>query len=283
MVAVLAPVAGVALGSAIGDVKDCGEEVKVDVAAAPEIAPVLADYAKSWTATAAPSKGVCVSVEVKPMDSASVAAGFAKKHGVDLDLGGSPVNRVELPDVWVPESMTWLARLGGDLKGVLAADEVSSVAESRVGLAVPESKEGDNPPTGSWGDATVTARDPRVDAASLALAIGSVKDSKAKPSFDADGLEVVSNAQWMIHNKENPGDKWTFVEPSPPLRPFDYPYVTLSKQDDELRKATEAFKSALVSDKFTGPLSEHGMSKAGPYPQPVAPEDVEAALKQKWA
>lgn len=282
MVAVLAPVAGVALATTIGDVKECADDVKVTVAAAPEIAPVLADYAKSWSASAAPAKGVCVSVQVEAIDSASVAAGYAEKHSADLDLGDAKTERVKLPDVWVPESMTWLARLGGDLDGELATEEISSVAESLVGVAIPESEQGGNPPAGSWSEATVDIGDPRYDAAALALAMGTVKESKGVPKVAGDGLKVVSHSQLQSHNAQKPDDKWVFAEPSPALRPFDYPYITATKQSAELRKATEAFRAALVSDKFTGPLAEHGMSKAGPYPQPIEPTDVKKALNQDW-
>lgn len=282
MVAILTPVAGVALASAIGDVKDCGDDVQVNVAAAPEIAPVLADYAAAWSKTAAPAKGVCVSVKVSAADSASVAKAFAEKHGAELDLGDAETKPVKLPDVWVPESMTWLARLGGDLDGALATGEVSSVAESVVGLAIPESQQKDNLAAGNWGEATVDIGDPRSDAAALAVAMGTAKESKAVPAVAGDGLKVVSHSQLQFHNDQNPDDMWVFAEPSPALRPFDYPYVTPNRQSDELRKATEAFRAALVSDKFTGPLTEYGMSKAGPYPQPVDPGDVEKALGQDW-
>lgn len=282
MVAILTPVAGVALASAIGDVADCGENVDVTVAAAPEIAPILSDYAKSFSADAAPAKGVCVSVTVKSADSASVAAAYAKKYSADIDLGDAKITDVDLPDVWVPESMSWLTRLGGDLGGKLAADEVSSVAESRVGLAIPKSKQNDEPAPGTWSEATVDLGDPRNDSAALALTMVTAKEAKAVPQTGSDGLKVVSNSQLQFHNQKNPDDKWVFAEPSPPLRPFDYPYITPTAQSDELRKATQAFQSALVNEKFTNVLAENGMSKAGPYPQPVDADDVDKALRQDW-
>ncbi|MGH8876591.1 MAG: hypothetical protein ACRD0P_04490, partial [Stackebrandtia sp.] len=227
------------------------------------------------------SKGVCVSVEVKSADSASVAAAYAKKFDAELDLGDAKLTDVDIPDVWVPESMTWLARLGGDLDGHLASDEVSSVAESLVGVGVPESQKSDKSVT-HWSKASVKSADPRNDAATLALAMGTVTDSKSVPAVESDGMPVVSAAQVDAHNTKNPEDKWVFSELQPKLRAFDYPFITQSKLDSELQRATEAFKAALVHDKFTTALTKYGMTKAGPYPQPVETEDVNKALSQSW-
>src|SRR5690606_34931269 len=144
---------------------------------------------------------------------------YAKKYSADIDLGDAKITDVDLPDVWVPESMSWLTRLGGDLDGKLAAEEVSSVAESRVGLAIPKSKQRDDPAPGTWSEATVDLGDPRNDSAALALAMVTAKEAKSVPRTGSDGLKVVSNSQLQLHNQKNPDDEWVFAEPSPPLRP----------------------------------------------------------------
>jgi hypothetical protein len=277
MIAVLAPVAGVALGAAIDEVKQCRENVTLTVAAAPEIAPVLTDHAQSWSATAPPTDGTCVTVKVSAVDSPSMASAYAKRYDAEVDVGAAHVADVELADVWVPESLTWLARLGGDLDGAFNP-RFDSVAESPVGFGVTQ-EQAKNPQQMILAETPVNAADPRVDAASLELAMTAQRNQRAEVSYDPEGATVMSQAAVTEYNVQHPDKPLIFTEPQPMLSRFEYPYVTQSNMDDQTTRASDAFRSSLLSNDFTQRLPKHGLLIAGPYPQLPDPKLVESALK----
>lgn len=115
----------------------CSGEVRFSIAAAPEIAPAIQSAAEEWAANGGRVDGRCVAVDVTQADPAEVAAAVATKHGVALAGIGGASGSVDLPDVWVPDSSTWLVRLRGAASG-FAPSNGTSIARSPVVLAMPE-------------------------------------------------------------------------------------------------------------------------------------------------
>ena len=116
---------------------DCSGQVRLAVSAATEIAGAVQTAADQWAkGEDAQVDGVCVKVAVTATDPATAAANIAAKHGVGLSglkaVSGKPV----VPDVWIPDSSTWLLRVGGEAPGFVPTDN-APVAESPVVLAMP--------------------------------------------------------------------------------------------------------------------------------------------------
>jgi hypothetical protein len=276
MAAVLASVTGVALGSVIEGVKDCDRHVTLHMSAAADIAPVLGKHAKQWSHTADPVDGACVTVDVTAQDSASVAMALARKYSAAFDIGKAKTTDVRVPDVWVPESMTWLARLGGDLGGHLNP-HVGSVAESVLGLAVTKKTDGAGEST-MLQNAKVDPSDPRADAGALALLLESNENKTAQVKYKPGSATVMSKAAYDLYMAKHPGSKLEFVNTNPSLPPFEYPFITQAKMDKTLDDAGDAFLSSMLSDEFTNSLGKYGFTKAGPYPQKVDPKAVSKVL-----
>jgi hypothetical protein len=115
----------------------CGQQTRLSVAAAPEIAPAIRQAADAATGDDLRFDGGCVSVDVTPADPADVAAAIAGRHQLVLNGVGQASGKTRVPDVWIPDSSTWLQRLrtaGTDL----VPDEAPSVASSPVVLGMPE-------------------------------------------------------------------------------------------------------------------------------------------------
>jgi hypothetical protein len=115
----------------------CSGETRLTVAAAPEIAPAIEAAAGAWVDGGAEAGGICVAVEVTDNDPVDVAAVVAGRHGVSLAGVGQPSGTLGSPDVWVPDSSTWLLRLRGAASG-FAPTNVTSIARSPVVVAMPE-------------------------------------------------------------------------------------------------------------------------------------------------
>ncbi|MEU7908066.1 VWA domain-containing protein [Actinoplanes sp. NPDC049118] len=116
--------------------KDCSGQVSLDVAAAAEIAAAVRTAADAWVEQDAQVDGVCVAVKVKELEPATGAAAIAQRHGVTLTgLGGAP-GQAEVPDVWIPDSSSWLLRVSAEAPGFSPTDR-EPVAESPVVLAMP--------------------------------------------------------------------------------------------------------------------------------------------------
>lgn len=276
MVAVLAPVAGVALGSAIGDVNQCRETVALDVAAAPEIAPVLTEHAADWSAAAKPSQGTCVTVSVTAVDSASMAVAYAEAGGTELDVGDAEIEPVELPDVWVPESLIWAVRLGDGLDELLS-DRMDPVAASPLGFGIDQNQTEGVFEGMLLQDATVAVNDPRSDVASLALLL-TAQEHGVDLKTDSSGAVPMSAAAVTAHNRAADGTQLAFVSPQPTIASFEYPYIAWSNQDSALKRGVEVFRSSLLTNGFTDRLTEHNLQIAGPYPSMPDAEAVAAAV-----
>jgi Ca-activated chloride channel homolog len=128
----------------------CTSRVSLVVAAAPEVAPAVRGAAATFSATH--TGGVCATVEVDAREPADVAATIAGQRGTVLtglgqangQAGGQASGQASgqaggkaPPQVWIPDSSTWLQRIravGTDLVPATAP----SVAQSPVVLAMPQ-------------------------------------------------------------------------------------------------------------------------------------------------
>jgi hypothetical protein len=90
-------------------------------------------------------------VDVSNTEPADIAAAVASRHGVSLNGVGQASGTTPVPDVWVPDSSTWLLRLRSAASG-FAPTTVTSVARSPVVLAMPEPLAGDF----GWPNAQIT-------------------------------------------------------------------------------------------------------------------------------
>jgi Ca-activated chloride channel family protein len=107
-----------------------GTPVTVNIAAAPDNAPVLTRLAQEWTATKPTVDGRCVGVAVRSAQNGDVAAALGP--GWDQQRDG------QRPDVWAPDSSAWLLVAAGrpDAVGVLPTGAPPSLASSPVVLAM---------------------------------------------------------------------------------------------------------------------------------------------------
>ncbi len=151
-------VGALALWQSVGP-SSCSGEIRLSVAAAPEIAPALRQTADTWAAAASAPGGQCVAVDVTAVAPADVALSIANGGGVavvGLTPLGSPAPTspapsgsasapaaavkeaaATVPDVWVPDSSTWLVRLRAAGPN-LVPPQAPSIARSPVVLAMPE-------------------------------------------------------------------------------------------------------------------------------------------------
>lgn len=116
---------------------DCTGEVNLSVAAVPEIAPAVKATADQWTTGGAEVDGTCVAVDVVAAEPVDVAAGIAGQHGVSLSGVGQASGSAVLPNVWVPDSSTWLLRLRQQAPAFEPQNN-TSLARSPVVVAMPE-------------------------------------------------------------------------------------------------------------------------------------------------
>ncbi|GAA1764880.1 substrate-binding and VWA domain-containing protein [Luedemannella helvata] len=89
----------------------CEGELRLTVAAAPEITPAVDATAQSWVKDAKGPNNECVSVEVTAAEPVDVAAAIASAHRVTMREIGQADGATKVPDVWIPDSSTWLQRL----------------------------------------------------------------------------------------------------------------------------------------------------------------------------
>jgi len=115
----------------------CTGQIKLTVAAATEIAPAIEQAAQQWSAGGANVNGTCVAVNVTGVNPATTASAVALKHGVALTGLGPAGKSAAVPDIWVPDSSTWLLRLRSEASGFVPTDG-KSIAQSPVVVAMPE-------------------------------------------------------------------------------------------------------------------------------------------------
>jgi hypothetical protein len=115
----------------------CAGEVRLKLAAAPEISPALAAMAKQWTDSGAQVDGACVAVDVSAQAPVDVARAVAGRAGVSLPGVGPGGAETPVPEVWVPDSTTWLLRLQSAAAGLVPTTG-TALARSAIVLAIPE-------------------------------------------------------------------------------------------------------------------------------------------------
>lgn len=134
--AIVVVIAGSWLGYQQLSENGCSGQIRLTVAAASEIAPVVDQAAQKWSADGANVNGTCVLVNVNAINPATMAAAVAREHKVQLqDLGTAPQS-VAVPDVWIPDSRSWLLRLKSEASGFTPADG-APIAQSPVVVAMP--------------------------------------------------------------------------------------------------------------------------------------------------
>ncbi|SCG58932.1 von Willebrand factor type A domain-containing protein [Micromonospora inositola] len=116
----------------------CSGRIQLSVAAAPEIAPAVKAAADQWVADGAAVGGTCIGVNVASSEPVDVAAAVASKHGATLAGVGQASGTAVTPDVWVPDSSTWLLRLKSGGATAFAPANGASIARSPVVVAMPE-------------------------------------------------------------------------------------------------------------------------------------------------
>ena len=115
----------------------CTGQTRLNLAAAPEIAPAILAAATEWAADGGSVNGTCVSVQVTSPDVVDVVATIAARHGVSLAGVGEASGAVTVPDVWVPDSSLWLLRVRRAASAFAPANG-RSLARSPVVVAMPE-------------------------------------------------------------------------------------------------------------------------------------------------
>lgn len=113
----------------------CRSGATVTVAAAPEIAPVIATMSTHLAGNSDPA--TCARFVVTAVDPAEVAALLARSVGVSLTGLGMPNGTIQLPDIWIPDSSIWLSRLVARAPGVVPP-AATSIAQSPLVLAMPQ-------------------------------------------------------------------------------------------------------------------------------------------------
>jgi Ca-activated chloride channel homolog len=158
----------------------CTGQIRLTVAAAPEITPAVTQAAQTWTASGANVKGTCVAVAVSAINPAQMAAAIAREHQVTLTgLGPAPAS-IRTADVWLPDSTTWLMRLQSEASGFVPTDG-ASVAQSPVvvGMPRPVAEQGLG-----WPDKKLTW----ADLLKRVKSDGTLRTGIVDPTRDAAGL-----------------------------------------------------------------------------------------------
>lgn len=117
---------------------DCSGKIELSVAVATELAPAVDAAATEWEKEGAAVGPTCIEVNVSASDPVEVAATVAAKHGAILGGVGQAPGTAVSPDVWVPDSSTWLLRLKSGGASAFEVGNGASIAMSPVVVAMPE-------------------------------------------------------------------------------------------------------------------------------------------------
>ncbi|MEV1144479.1 substrate-binding domain-containing protein [Micromonospora sp. NPDC049799] len=137
-VGVLAVTAGGYFGYQQLAQSDCSGKIDLAVAVATELAPAVDAAATQWEQDGAAVGGTCIDVTVSASEPVEVAATVAAKHGATLAGVGQASGTAVSPDVWVPDSSTWLLRLKTGGATAFDPGNGSSIARSPVVVAMPQ-------------------------------------------------------------------------------------------------------------------------------------------------
>jgi ABC-type molybdate transport system substrate-binding protein len=250
--------------------ESCGTPTRIDVTAAPDIAPVLTQVARTLPGQDGPG---CFQVKVTSTDSAGTAEALVSPETAGVD-------------VWVPEASTWLQR-ARELGAWSLPESGQPVASSPVVLALSEDaagKLGWPAKAPSWQDVLdadpnaipLGFPDPDHDPVGVAALLGVQALTKAAPDPDA----ALTAAMWKLtthvvpgsadlfpaqdgsapfaafpatehavltHNQGSGPNKLVAVYQGPEAQTFDYPYVILPGVSAEVRSGAEKFLQALLA------------------------------------
>ncbi len=285
--------------------EDCGTDVRLRVAAAPEIAAAVRSAAAAWTAREA---GRCVTVAVSVAEPTALAAAIGAEHGVNLAGVGGTANPADY-DIWMPDSSTWLLRIASEAPGFVPA-VLGSVASSPIVLAVPSpSTDGRTPamtalaqriatdkslrpgivdPTRSaagLGGLLVLAGAAGTDASAAALKVGVMRALAANSASIRDGLlselpqstedigtsvglAPLSEADVIGYNGGRPPIPLTALYPQPASVVLDYPYAVLPGVDPQKATAAAALHAALDTPAYRADLARTGVRGPDGVPGP---------------
>ncbi|MEV6877238.1 substrate-binding and VWA domain-containing protein [Amycolatopsis sp. NPDC051128] len=272
----------------------CDTTTPVRITAAPDIAPVLATLART-----VPEQD-CYAVEVTASASPATAAALE-------------ANGANGPDVWVPESSTWLlqARDGGAWN---LPESGQPVASSPVVLALTDevaAKAGWPGKSPTWPDvlagSPVGLPDPARDPAGIAALIGLRQLTKDAPDPAAAFTEEIRKLSAVkepftaspASEQSVRARKLVAAYPPAAVPSFDYPYVVLPRASEASRSAAERFLRLLLDQTATKTFGDAGFrtpagqllgdgpsdtrTDAAPRPAgPPAPEAMYGVL-QAWA
>ncbi|SED47016.1 Mg-chelatase subunit ChlD [Amycolatopsis tolypomycina] len=231
----------------------CDTTTPVRLTAAPDIAPVLTDLART-----VPARD-CYAVEVTASPSTATATALE-------------ANGANGPDVWVPESSTWLlqARDGGAWN---LPESGQSVASSPVVLALTEdvAKQAGWPgKSPSWSDvlakSPVGLPDPGRDPAAIGALLGLQQQTLDAPDPAAAFTEEIRKLSavkqpypaWPASEQSVLARKLVAAYPAAGVPSFDYPYVVLPRASEASRSAAERFLRLLLDQTATGTFAGGG-------------------------
>jgi hypothetical protein len=183
---VLVLVAGAGIGGLVGYRRwqhketsaSCSSGGGLAIAAAPEIAPAVSALAADWNAQRTAVDGSCVKITVGAVSPASEAAAIAGAANVSVTGLGQANGGSAVPDVWIPDSSTWLSRLTSASPQL--AMNGTSIAISPVVVALPQ------PVVAALGDAK-----PTWSTLLGKLAAGQIRPGLVDPNVDASGLAAL--------------------------------------------------------------------------------------------
>ncbi|MFI6515019.1 substrate-binding domain-containing protein [Spirillospora sp. NPDC050679] len=278
-VAVVLAAAGTAY--AVSVERGCADAPLVlDVAAAPEIAPVVARTAARADGQAG---GRCVRIAVRAEEPALMAALLAGR--VPLDA------RHRRPDVWIPDSSLWTARLPRGAAVVVRP----SVARSPIVLA-------GSTGAGSWrellagvaaGRTVLRVPDPERSAAGLAvlaIARSSLPGGEASFAALARALRqhVAADARTVpergaaVVSEQAVGRRAAVTRPREGTLSLDYPLVRAATAPDRVR-AAELLERTLNGERAQDAMRAAGFRAPGPQELPAPSAAQVRAVAQAWS
>jgi hypothetical protein len=273
----------------------CDVVLTLSVAAAPDVASAVARVAEE-------DPDACYRVEVVARDSAEVVDTLAATK----------------PDVWIPESSSWLLR--ARQRGAWNLPVTGpSIASSPIVLGLTETaarQYGWPGRTPTWaevfsGEPAIGFVDPAVDPAGLSALIGT--GDLAKPAPDPAGSYALTLRKLTRHTVQKPAELFdparrfdgvvtpesllekhglVGVYADPPVPSLDHPYVVLPDSRQGTREVAQRFLGRLLDPASAGQFADEGLRgpdgrALGDSPtagvRPVAPPTDPDQLLNQWA
>jgi hypothetical protein len=245
--------------------ESCADPVRLSVAVAPELEPVVTATTQQWTATKPKINGKCVALSVTAADPADITAAIAGQHQATLTGVGQAAGQVRVPDVWIADSSTWLQRLRAGGRDWVPAD-TPSIARSPVVLAMPQPAAA----TLGWPNKKLTW----ADVLNKLAAGAKLKSGIVDPNRDAAGLSGLVALSAAANAAGPKGQEATVAG----LRALAGGRAAL-RADLLTRFPRGADVGSLASGLAAAPLSEQAVMayNAGQPPVPLAPVYLEPA------